>query len=263
VQYDQAGDDNYSAATRVTENTAAAKVAQTITVGTSAPPTAVYNSQFTVAATASSGLTIAYSSGSPSICTNSGAVFTVISPGGACVVQYGQAGDGNYSAATGVTENTTAEKASQTITFNPPATKEIGDAPFVLAATGGASGNPVTFAVASGPGSVTGSTLTITGFGPIVVTASQAGDANYNAAADVQKTITVLPNGDLNGDSTVDTADALRALRIAAGLDTQTATNLARGDVAPLAGGQRHPDGTIDLADVVAILRKTVSLPSW
>jgi hypothetical protein len=57
--------------------------------------------------------------------------------------------------------------------------------------------------------------------------------------------------------------DALKALRIAAGLDALTATYVAHGDVAPLAGGQRQPDGTIDLGDVVAILRKAVLLPSW
>ena len=63
-------------------------------------------------------------------------------------------------------------------------------------------------------------------------------------------------DGDLNGDGIVDMTDALKVLRIAAGLDTPTASDIAHGDAAPLAGGQRHPDGKIDLADVVAILRK-------
>jgi hypothetical protein len=266
VQYDQAGDTNYSAATRVTENTTAGKASQTITVGTHAPASAAYNSQFTVASTVNSGLTVTYSSGSPSVCINSGAVFTMISASGTCVVQYDQAGNANYNAATRITENTTAGKAAQTITFNPPTTKNFGDAPFDLSTyvTGsGASGNQVTFVVTSGYGSITGTTLTITGFGAIVITASQTFNANYNAAADVQKTITILPNGDLNGDSIVDITDALKALRIAAGLDTPTASDIAHGDVAPLVNGIRTPDGKIDLSDVVAILRKAVTLPSW
>ena len=85
----------------------------------------------------------------------------------------------------------TNSKLDQAITFTPPATATYGDAPIILAATGGASGNPVTFAVTNGPGSLNGATLTITGAGNIVVTASQAGNAAYNAAADVQKTIVV------------------------------------------------------------------------
>jgi hypothetical protein len=57
--------------------------------------------------------------------------------------------------------------------------------------------------------------------------------------------------------------DALKALRIAAGLDIPTPADLAHGDVAPLVNGLRQPDGKIDLADVVAILKKAAGLPSW
>ena len=81
--------------------------------------------------------------------------------------------------------------ANQAITFNPPATATYGDTPITLSATGGLSGNPVTFAVTSGPGSLTGNVLTITGAGNIIVTASQAGNANYNAVTSIQKTIAV------------------------------------------------------------------------
>ncbi|NTV14958.1 MAG: hypothetical protein HGA96_13670, partial [Desulfobulbaceae bacterium] len=84
---------------------------------------------------------------------------------------------------------------SQAITdFAPPANKTYGDAPITLSASGGASGNPVTFSVVSGPGSVSGtnnSTLTITGAGTIVVRASQAGDSTYAAAANVNASIIV------------------------------------------------------------------------
>ncbi|MBI1920576.1 MAG: putative Ig domain-containing protein [Geobacter sp.] len=84
-------------------------------------------------------------------------------------------------------------KAPQTIDFNPPTGKIFGDLPFDLSAyaPGGASGNPVTFTVTSGPGVLNGNTLTIIGAGDIVITASQAGDANYLPATDVQKIITV------------------------------------------------------------------------
>ena len=54
------------------------------------------------------------------------------------------------------------------------------------------SGLPVAFAV-SGPATLNGSTLTFTGAGSVTVTASQAGNATYNAAADVIQTFAVQP----------------------------------------------------------------------
>jgi len=56
---------------------------------------------------------------------------------------------------------------------------------------GGASGDAVTFSVASGTGTISGSTLMVTGAGTIVVNANQAGNSNYAAAATVQRSITV------------------------------------------------------------------------
>lgn len=86
--------------------------------------------------------------------------------------------------------------ATQTISFTPPTAKTYGDAAISLSATGGASGNPVTYSVVSGPGTVSGTnnaTLTITGAGTIVVKASQAGSTNYAAAPDVTASIVVSP----------------------------------------------------------------------
>ena len=84
-------------------------------------------------------------------------------------------------------------KGNQTITFAAPADRTYGDLPFMVSATGGQSGNPVTF-TASGSctsGGLNGSTITIAAAGPCTVTASQAGSAAYNAAADVAHTLTV------------------------------------------------------------------------
>jgi len=49
----------------------------------------------------------------------------------------------------------------------------------------------VIFSVLSGPGSITGNTLTITGVGTVVVAANQAGNANYTAATQVAESVTV------------------------------------------------------------------------
>jgi hypothetical protein len=85
--------------------------------------------------------------------------------------------------------------AVQTITFTGlPSTATYGAAgPYTLTATGGASGNPVTFAVVSGPASITSNTLTVTGAGTIIVAANQAGTSNYAAATQVTQTIVVNP----------------------------------------------------------------------
>src|SRR5262249_6881880 len=57
-------------------------------------------------------------------------------------------------------------------------------------ATGGGSGNAVTFA-ASGNCTVSGVTVHITGGGSCTITASQAGNDNYNAAPDVPQTFSI------------------------------------------------------------------------
>ncbi|MCX6538217.1 MAG: DNA/RNA non-specific endonuclease [Acidobacteria bacterium] len=84
-------------------------------------------------------------------------------------------------------------KGNQTISFPQPPDGTYGGAPFTVYATGGASGNPVTF-TASGACASTGSygaTITTLGVGSCTVTASQAGSDIYNAAADVVRTFTI------------------------------------------------------------------------
>ena len=66
----------------------------------------------------------------------------------------------------------------------------VGAPPITLSATA-SSGLPVTFSVTSGPGTVSGNSLTITGAGTVVVAANQAGNASYSAAATVSHTIVV------------------------------------------------------------------------
>jgi hypothetical protein len=86
----------------------------------------------------------------------------------------------------------TISQAMQTITFTPPPSPVLyGIAPIVLSATGGASADAVTFSVISGPGTISGSALTLIGAGTVVVAANQAGNANYSAAAQVTQSIVV------------------------------------------------------------------------
>jgi hypothetical protein len=87
---------------------------------------------------------------------------------------------------------------AQTITFAAPSSLTYGTAPITLKATGGASGNPVTFSIdaASTPGAAkltgaTNSILTITGAGTLVIDANQAAGVGYAAAAQVRQSILV------------------------------------------------------------------------
>jgi len=55
-------------------------------------------------------------------------------------------------------------KTSQTITFPAPGNKTYGSAPFNVSGSA-SSGLPVTFSVASGPATIAGRTVTLTGAG--------------------------------------------------------------------------------------------------
>ena len=89
--------------------------------------------------------------------------------------------------------------ASQTITFAPLPSRNIGDADFVVEATA-SSGLPVSFTI-DGPatlvgGSTSPATVSLTGVADTVtITASQAGDGNYLAADPVVQSFEVTADG--------------------------------------------------------------------
>ena len=112
VLFNQSGNTDYAAATQVTESVTATTASQTITVTAAAPASAAYNSTFPVAATANSGLTVAITvSGG---CTISAGTVTMTSGSGTCTVNFNQAGNADYAAATQVSETVTASKAAPT-----------------------------------------------------------------------------------------------------------------------------------------------------
>ncbi|WP_187263307.1 MBG domain-containing protein [Pontibacter beigongshangensis] len=82
-------------------------------------------------------------------------------------------------------------KAPQQLTFGAPANKQYGDAPFALSASGTGADTDIRFSIVSGPATLSGHTLTITGAGVVTVSATKAGDANYNAAPAVERSFTV------------------------------------------------------------------------
>jgi hypothetical protein len=104
----------------------------------------------------------------------------------------GQFPNGGAAANAGFIGNlvTYAGLLPQTITFAQPAPFAVGDAPQALSAT--AEGGAVSFAVASGPCSITAEgRLAAADAGTCEVVASQPGNATYRAAAPVTRTVTV------------------------------------------------------------------------
>jgi hypothetical protein len=101
VTASQPGDTNFAAAALVSQTFAIAKASQTITFGALADKT--YGAaDFTVTATASSGLAVSFTAGGS--CAVVGATVH-LTGAGSCAVTGSQPGDANYSAASDVTRS--------------------------------------------------------------------------------------------------------------------------------------------------------------
>jgi fibronectin-binding autotransporter adhesin len=89
----------------------------------------------------------------------------------------------------------TVLQASQTITFAPLGNRILGSGTFSVSATGGASGNPVTFQSQTlGVCSVSANTVTLLALGTCTIAADQAGNENYSPAPQVLQSFTVAAN---------------------------------------------------------------------
>jgi hypothetical protein len=150
------------------------------------------DADFTVSGGASSGLPVTFAIASGPATISGGVVH--ITGAGEVTVRASQAGDDNYNPAQDLDRAFVVAQAGQTITFASLPDRTFGEPPFAVSASGGASGNPVTF-TASGScasGGANGATIALTGIGVCTVTASQAGTANYSAAADVPRAFAVF-----------------------------------------------------------------------
>jgi hypothetical protein len=158
---------------------------QTITFGALATKT--YGApDFSVSAAASSGLAASFAASGN--CTVS--VATVhLTGAGSCTVTASQAGDANYNPAPDVSQSFAIAKASQTIAFGSLANKTYGAPDFSVSAAA-SSGLAASFA-ASGNCTLSGAIVHLTGVGACTVTASQPGNANYNAAPDASRSFSI------------------------------------------------------------------------
>jgi hypothetical protein len=186
----KASDGNYAAATSAAASVAASLAAAGTLIVTGVPATAQpYGTTFTVGSSGGSG-TGAVTFNAGGACSVAGTTVTMTNGTGTCSVTATKASDGNFAAQTSAAATVAAALVAQTINFAAlPAVVAYPSSPIALSATGGASGLPIIFNVVSGPASVSGSTLTLTGSGTVVIAANQAGNSDYAAATQVTQTL--------------------------------------------------------------------------
>ncbi|WP_106790864.1 MBG domain-containing protein [Aquimarina sp. Aq78] len=147
---------------------------------------------FVLAATGgASGNPITFVSSNTAVATISGNTVTIVGVG-TTTITASQTGNTTYAAAIDVPQVLNVNKGNQTITFAPLADVSVEAPTFSLNATA-TSGLGVTY-TSSNPAvaTVSGSVISIVGIGTTTITASQAGDVNWNAATDVIQTLTVV-----------------------------------------------------------------------
>jgi hypothetical protein len=248
---------DYAAATPVVAHIVVNAIAQTITFAPTSPVTYTATPIALVATGGASGNPVTFTATGPGTITGTAAAPTLTLSGvGTVVVTASQAAstNGDYAAATPVVANIVVNAITQTITFAPTSPVIYTTTPIALVATGGASGNAVTFAVTSGPGTITGTatapTLTLTGVGTVVVTASQAASTNggYSAATPVAASIVV--NADpqtitISASPTTVTAPSTSTITATASSGLPVTLAITTGsNIATLSGTTLTPTGT-------------------
>jgi alpha-tubulin suppressor-like RCC1 family protein len=181
IAANQAGNATAAAAPQVTQDIIVPYASQQITMGNPPSPYVGISGTLIVLGAGASGNPVIFSSLTTSICTVSGTTVTAISAGN-CSVTANQAGNAYYSAAQQLNLVIVIYQGYQYITWGTAPTVVVGGTG-TLSATGGASGNPVTF-TSNTPATCTVSGSTVTGVkaGTCSILASQAGNANYLAS---------------------------------------------------------------------------------
>ncbi len=184
LQADQAADVNYNAASPVQRTLTVNKGSQA-TLAITGPTTITYGDLDTTITTSggSGSGAVTFDAGSSTACSIVSGKLHILSGTGSCAITASKASDNDYNQATSVSFDVTVAKANQTITFNTLAAKSYGDADFGAGASA-SSGLAVTYSSDTPTVATvtTGGLIHIVGAGGATITASQAGDDNYNSA---------------------------------------------------------------------------------
>ncbi len=193
IDASQAGSAEYDAAPEAEQFFTVGKGSQRTTFVSIAPGSAaVGGPSYTVQATASSGLEVAFASSTPSVCSLEWSTVSFIGAG-TCTIDAEQVGNSNYHAAPEVWQSVVVDMGSQHVTFTsePPAAATIDGSIYTVTARA-SSGLPVSFSSrASSVCSVSGTTVSFIGVGTCTIDAKQAGDSNYKAAPEARQSFAV------------------------------------------------------------------------
>jgi glucose/arabinose dehydrogenase len=161
------------------------------TIQFSALPTKTFgDATVELSAIASSGLPITYTSSNPNVATIATNKVTIVGAG-SCTITASQAGNESFFSVS-TSQTLTVLKANQTIIFPALANKAITDAPFNLTASASSS-LPIAYSTTSNTITLTNGVVGIVAAGRATVTASQAGNSNYNAADLVSQSFCINP----------------------------------------------------------------------
>jgi uncharacterized protein (TIGR03437 family) len=209
------------------------------------PNRAISEGTISLGASTTSGLPITYATLSTA-CSVRRNVVTPLSAGPCGVIAL-QPGDATWGAAAPVTRSfnvTTVVQQTQIINFGAVADRSLSNSPFNLTANA-TSGLTVTFASATtSVCTVSGSSVTLVSAGTCTITASQAGNTNYAAAAEVTQSFTVT--------AAVPLVPRIDAIANAA---SNIPGTIAPASYAALYGANLLPSPTLTIRDALGIPR--------
>jgi sugar lactone lactonase YvrE len=188
VAANQVGNANYPSAATAQANVQS-YATQTITF-TPTTPVAPGTSTTLSASASPSGLPVSFAVASGPATIAPGTSNITYNAVGNVVITASQAGNGTYAPATTV-QATVAVVNRPVITFLPTTPATLGSTT-TLTATSTQNATPITFSIVQGTATLSGSSITYTYAEPVIIQASQAGNASYPAATPVLMTVNVI-----------------------------------------------------------------------
>jgi hypothetical protein len=249
----QPGNTNYAAATAVAQSFTVASAVLTVTANNASRAYGAANPAFTYSITGYvNGDTPGVVSGTAAETTTA----TATSATGTYPIMFST----ESLIATNYTFNyvngtLTVTGAAQIVTFGSLPNVTYGASAITLGATA-SSGLAVSYAV-TGPATLSGSTLTITGAGLVTVTASQAGNNDYAAATPVAQSFTVAP-----AVLTVTASNATRAVGAANPAFSYSVAGYVNGDTSSVVSGSATETTTATATSAVGTYPITFSTES-
>jgi hypothetical protein len=224
IQATKAADSTYDEITSAAATFIFDKASQSITFTTPSPMTFGGSNQ-SITPTASSSLTVTLTSTTTGICTVAGFVITAVGSG-TCSITASQAGNSNYLAAFNVVRTFGILKATQSISFTTPSAMTVGESNQSVTPTASSSLTVTLTSTTTGICTVVGFVITAVAPGTCSITSSQAGNENYETAANVTRSFVIT--GVINVAAIAGiTAPVIGAIPV----DTVTATSQYTGNV--------------------------------